>query len=162
VPTIRQVLVVRLTEPIAVVLVAQVDRAADGACVRVEQELRRIEAVSRPRLVRAVDAEAIELPGVDAGDVRGPGLGGALDDRDAMRFATAVGGVEQAELDGRRVRAVDRDVHSGAIAGCAERIGAAGARLARSRDAVPEGRGHIIILPNGGDLAETAGFGVRG
>ena len=49
-----------------------VDRALDRLRVRVDEELRRVEAVARGRVVGAVHAVAVALPGADAGQVAVP------------------------------------------------------------------------------------------
>ena len=52
-----------------------VDLSFDGACVRVEQQLRRVAAMAVCRIVRSMDAEAVPLAGLDAVQVAVPAIG---------------------------------------------------------------------------------------
>ena len=59
------------------------DRAFDRLRVRIDQELVRVEAAARRRVVRAVHAIAVQLARADVRQVAVPVEGGALDERDA-------------------------------------------------------------------------------
>jgi hypothetical protein len=89
-------------------------RAGVGARVRIEQQLVRIEAVAAVRLVRAVDAIAVERAGPDVGQVAVPDLVGELGQRDPLELLLAAG-VEEADLDLRRVRREEREVDALAV-----------------------------------------------
>src|SRR5262249_62009352 len=77
--------------------------AIDRAGVRVEQELRGIEAMPGRRLVRSGHTIAVPQAGARLRQVAVPDLGVALLEPGAGDFAVAVGPVEETEVDARRV-----------------------------------------------------------
>ena len=87
-------------------------RPLDRLRIRVDQQLVRVEAVARSRLVGAVDAIPVALPGTDAAHVAVPVERGALGQLDPR---LAVGLVEQAELDALRVLGEEREVRAFAV-----------------------------------------------
>jgi hypothetical protein len=81
----------------------------DRLGVRIDEQLVRVEAVALVGRVGAVDAEAVALPGPDAGQVAVPLQDGALGERDALLVVVVV---EQAQLDALAVLAEDREVRA--------------------------------------------------
>ena len=86
--------------------------AVDHLGVGVEQQLRGVEAMAVLGRVRAVDAEAVALPGADAGEVAVPVEGRALRQLEAALGAV---GVEQAQLDALRVLGEHGEVRTRAV-----------------------------------------------
>ena len=84
-------------------------RPLDRLRVGVDQQLVRVEAVTRARIVRTVDAVPVALPGPDAGNVAMPVERRALGQLDTP---LAIVVVEQAELDALRVLREERKVRS--------------------------------------------------
>ena len=80
--------------------------------VRIDQQLRGVEAPPVSRVVRAVDAVAVPLPGPDAGQVAVPVERRPLVDVDALLAAVLV---EQAELDALGVLREEREVRAAAV-----------------------------------------------
>ncbi len=111
---------------------APVDLAGDGARVGVEDDLRRVEAVPLPRLVRPVDAVSVELPRRHPGHVPVEDVRAALGQRQRLALDRARGLVEEAEVDPRGVLGEEREVDAVPVVGGAEREGS-------SR---PDARGH--------------------
>src|SRR5581483_2076904 len=105
--------------------VAPADRPGDRLRVRVEEELRGIEAMPVRRRVRAVDAIAVELPRTDVRQARVPHELVLLDERNARLLGRVVGR-EEADLDARRVLGEDREVDTLAIPARAEGVGPSG------------------------------------
>ena len=105
----------RAADRVAEGLVRWLDGAADRLRVRVEEELPGVEPVTLLRLVGAVDAEAVELPGPGVGQVRVPDEIGALAERDRFRGDGVARPVEETEVHARRVLGEDREVHASAV-----------------------------------------------
>ena len=82
----------------------------------------RIEAVPGCRLIRSVDAKAVELAGLQIGKVAVPDLVGPLGQRDPLGFLDRARRIEQAQLDLRRMFREEGEVDARAVPGCAERI----------------------------------------
>src|SRR5262249_27295762 len=148
-------------------LVVPFDLAFDGARVRIEEELGRVEAVALRRLPRAVDAIAVAEPRPHSGQVDVPDLTCLFGHRNA-RLSSVL--VEHAELHAARVLGEEREVDAGAIPGGAGRIGMAGLgtsrahrrgsfstadgrRLARNRRAIDRGNGWRWMSPSGAGRA---------
>ncbi len=91
---------------------AERDRPLDRLGVRVDQELRRVEAVAVAGVVRPVDAVAVALARSDARHVAVPVEGRALGQLDPCLDVPLV---EQAELDPLRVLREDREVRAAAV-----------------------------------------------
>ena len=106
-------------EGIAELRVGDLRGTDDGARVRVEEQLVRIEAMARVRLVRAVHAIAVELARAHLRQTAVPDEVGALAQREAAHLALA-GLVEEAQLELLGVLRVDREIHSLAVPGRAE------------------------------------------
>ncbi len=102
----------------------------EAARVRIEQQLVGVEAMTLRRLVRAVYAIAVELPGREARHVAVPDEVGALAQREACVLAPAAR-VEQAQLDAFGVAREEREIDPGAIPGRAQRVGRSGPELQR-------------------------------
>src|SRR6266511_2608282 len=98
---------------------------AQGACdrtgVRIEQQLFRVEAHAGLRIVRPVNAIAIEQPRSRVGEVTMPDLIGLLAQRNAFELAPALG-IEQAELNVLRMLREKPEIDALAVPGGAERI----------------------------------------
>ncbi len=120
-------------------VVRPVDDAVDRLRVRVDQQLVGVEAVAVGGCVGTVHAEAVALPGPDAGQVAMPverPPGGDLDP------GLGAGVVEQAQLDCLGVLGEQREVGPGSVPRCAERERPPGPDL-----------GHLIKAPDiGGSL----------
>ena len=97
-----------------------VDRPIDRLRVRVDQELRRVEAPAGLRIVGAVDAVAVTLAGADPREVAVPVERGALAELDAFLDAALA---EEAQLDALRVLREQGEVRPVAIPLRTEREG---------------------------------------
>ena len=97
------------------------DGAVDPARIRVEQQLVGVEPMALARRVRALHAKAIALTRAQIGKVAVPDEVGAVGQPDALLPGTLR--VEEAQLDGAGVLAVDRDVDPLAIPRQPQRIG---------------------------------------
>ena len=84
---------------VAVHRIVPAHRPGDGPGVGVEDELGGIEAEALLRLVGAVDAVPVQLPGTGIGQIAVPNLIGLLSQRDELRLIRLMRGIEQAELD---------------------------------------------------------------
>ena len=78
-----------------------VDTAGQRPRVRVDEQLRRVEAMSGFRLPRTIDPIAIALTGTDTRQITMPDVGRYLAQRHALLVLACF--VEQAELDPSRV-----------------------------------------------------------
>src|SRR5581483_8755086 len=130
--------------------------------VRIEEELRAVEAVPRARVVRPVDPKAVPPSRARLGQIAMPHLVGALLERDARPLVVAVRPVEEAELDAGRALGEEREVDARAVPGRAERIGLAGpdphARaIERLSLARPARRPHRHPSPSGAQIATESG-----
>ena len=87
------------------------------------------------RIVRTVDAIAVELTGAHVGQIAVPDVIGALTHADLERLDGVRFAMKQTEVDAGRILGKDREVDTLAVPGCSERIGLAGpdAHLAFSR-----------------------------
>ncbi len=117
----RQVLA-PAADAIAEMRVGPAQRTLDHACVRIEQQLVRVEAMAALGRVRAVHAIAVEQAGPRFGQVAVPDEVGALRHVDPLDLAPALR-VEQAKLDALGVLGIQREVDAGAVPGRAERRG---------------------------------------
>ena len=102
--------------------VGPVDRAGDRLGIRIEQELRAVEAHAALRIVRAVNAIAVKLPGPHVRQKQMPDLVGVLGHRDADVLLRRLGAIEQAKIHRRRILREDREVHAVAHPRGAKRI----------------------------------------
>ena len=84
--------------------------------VGIEQQLMMIEPVAFPRVVRSIDAIAVELARSDVGQVAVPHLVRVLGQHDALQLALAAG-IEQAEFDLFGIGAEQREVGAPSIEG---------------------------------------------
>src|SRR3954466_7860951 len=84
------------------------------ACVRIEEQLVRIEAMPFLGLVRPVDAKTVDLAGTNAGQVAMPDFAAVLGQLDA-RHLGLTGWIEQAKLDARSVGGEEREVDAFAV-----------------------------------------------
>ncbi len=101
---------------------APVDLVGDGARVGIEEDLPGVEAEPAPRLVRAVHAEAVELPRCEPGHEAVEHVGGELGQGQRLALGDAGGPVEQADVDPARVLGEDGEVDAGAVVRRAERV----------------------------------------
>ncbi len=97
--------------------------AADGLGERVENELVRVEAVTLLRLVGSVDPVAVELSGLEVGQVGVPDLIGLFAQVDALRLHRRLGRIEQAQFHFGGVLGEKREVNSLSVPRCAQRNG---------------------------------------
>ena len=123
--------------------VAPPDRARDRLRVRVDQQLGGVEAIAVLRIVRSVDAIAVELSGAHVGQIAVPDLIGALAQSDRVRFDVVVFVLEQAELDAGRVLGEDREVDALAVPCGTERI-----RLAGPDAHVFSSGSEVVVIPS--------------
>ena len=79
------------------------ERPIERPRIRIDEQLRGIEAVTRARVVRAVRPQAVAIARRDAADEAVKHVAGAFRQRDPLDLALAAR-VEQAELDRGRVR----------------------------------------------------------
>ena len=97
--------------------------AADGLGEGIENELVRIEAVTLLRLIGSVDPVAVELSGLDVGQVGVPDLIGLFAQADALRLRRRLGRIEQAQFHFGGVLGEEREVNSLPVPRCAQRKG---------------------------------------
>jgi hypothetical protein len=103
-----------------------VDLAADGARVRIDQQLRRIAAVSLSGIPGAVHAESVALAGADAAQVAVPAERGPLLEVETGLTALLI---EEAQLDAVGDLREDREARAVSVPRRAQRE-----RLPRSND----------------------------
>ena len=103
--------------------VVPADRTADDLRVGIHDELVGVESMTGVRRVRTVHAIAVELPGMDVGQVAVPDHVGLLGQRDGQGFDLGVDRVEEAQLHAGRVLGKNREIDPDAVPGCAEGIG---------------------------------------
>ena len=113
-----------VADAIAPHFVAPARLPGDSLGVRIEQDLVLVEAVSFGRIVGPIDAETVGLTGQNVGQVGVPDHVGLFGDLDAVRFALALGRIEQAQLHARGMLRVEGEVRSTAVPGGAQWIGA--------------------------------------
>jgi hypothetical protein len=75
--------------------IAPANRSGDGAGIRVEQQLRRIEPVACLRSPGSVHPVPVQLTGLHVGQVSVPDHAGTLPDRDPQRLTGVVGALEE-------------------------------------------------------------------
>jgi hypothetical protein len=102
--------------------VAPLDRPRDRLRVRVDEELRGVEAVALVRVVRPMHAVAVVLAGAHVGQVAVPHLVGALRHADLVRLLRVVRVVEEAQLHPRRVLREEGEVDAFAVPRRAEGV----------------------------------------
>ena len=134
-PVERQVLLL-VAGAVAEMRIGPGEMAAELLAVGIDQQLVRIEAVARFRRVGPVHAIAVELARRDVGEIDVPDVLGALRQRDALDFASAVA-VEQAKLDLGGVGGEQGEVGAAAVPIRAQRIG----RASRNVPVRPQERG---------------------
>ena len=91
-----------------------VDLAGDRTRVRICQQLRSVEAPPTVRIVQPVRADGVERAGLEPGSVAMPDVRRLLDEWDAPDLPLGLVGIEEADFDALRVRAIieERDVTS--------------------------------------------------
>src|SRR5262249_29215716 len=99
--------------------------SAEGAGIRVDQQLRGVEAVTLAGRPGSLHAVAVELSRSHVGEVGVPHEAVPLGERDARRFVRVVCPVEEAELHAGGVLREEREVHALAVPRGAERVRAA-------------------------------------
>jgi hypothetical protein len=95
--------------------IAPLDRPGDRLRVRIDEELRGVEALPLGRGVRSVDAVAVVLSRAHVGQIAVPDLVGALHHRNLLALDGVVGPLEQTELDRRRLLGEERKVDPFAV-----------------------------------------------
>ena len=143
------------TDAVAEQRVVPLDRAVDALRIRIDQQLGRVEPMPSPRLVGAVDAIAVPLPGAPIGQVRVPDEVGLLDEADALLLAAVV--VEEAEVDRIGVLGEDREVDAGPVPGRSERVRVAAPDPQRHDGAAEPGAGVWAIGLTGEGYPPPAG-----
>ena len=113
--------------------VVPADVATDGPGVRVQEQLRRVEAEAAGRVERAVDPEAVCDARPEVGQVAVEDAVGPLRQLDPGRLAVLVRRVEQAQLRPLGGLAEQRDVDAPAVPCRPEREGAPGPDPRRHR-----------------------------
>src|SRR6185437_4806135 len=99
----------------------ELERPVDLARERIDEQLRWIEAMAARRVPRAVRAQPVARAGSDAPDMAVEYVAAALRQADARGFSLTLG-VEQAELDGVRVRRPHGDIDASGVRNDAERL----------------------------------------
>ena len=97
--------------------VAPLHGARERARVRVDQKLRRVEAVPRRGVIRPMHPVPVALAGARVGKVHVPDMVAPLAHRDPRDLLTAVGPVEEAELDALGVLREEGKVDAATIPG---------------------------------------------
>src|SRR5262249_6929651 len=103
--------------------VAPANRAGYCLGVRVDQQLRRIEAIADWRIVRAVHTIPIELARPNVGEIAMPDLIGALAQADLVGLDPVVFAVEETQLHRRRVLGEEGEVATLAVPRGSEWVG---------------------------------------
>jgi hypothetical protein len=106
--------------------VVPLDVAGDGLGVGVEDDLVGVEAVAVPGVVGPVDAVAVNLSGLDVGEVAVPDHVGLLAEYDTGGFFGLADRVKKTEFDLGGVLGEDREVGSGPVPGRALGVGPSG------------------------------------
>ena len=101
--------------------IAPANRVAHGLRIRIDQQLRRIEAMPFARRVWSVHAIAVQLTGTRVGQIAVPHLIAALGHRNAPHLVRIVRALEEAQIDARPVLREEREVDALTIPMCAER-----------------------------------------
>ena len=96
-------------------LVRPLQRPPDRLRIGIEQELRGIEAQPGVRIVRSVHTIAVELSGLDVGQVQVPGAVRSLPNPHAGLVLARC--IEQAQLDRFRAFGEQREIDAAAVAG---------------------------------------------
>ncbi len=104
--------------------VVPLDVAGDGLGVGIEEEFVGVETQALFGLVRALDAVAVELAGLQLGEEAVPDVVGAFGEPDAVRLGPPEI-VEEAQLDAGGVFGKEREVDAVAAPRRAERVGLA-------------------------------------
>ena len=120
--TVERKIGARRTDAVAEMHVAPDDRAHDHRRVRIEQQLVMVEAVAARRIVRSINAVAVEQTGPRVGQVAVPDRIGVFRERDALDFAPSAG-IEKAQIDLFGVLRKQREVYAGAVPSGSQRIG---------------------------------------
>jgi hypothetical protein len=76
--------------------------AVNGSRVGIEQQLRKVKAVSLFRSIRSVSADAVELTRFDARHKALPDAIGVIMERDAFGFSISIALIKKADLNSRR------------------------------------------------------------
>ena len=111
---VGQEVAARRADPVAESASCHADVAVQRLGVGVDQQLVRVEAVAVLRVVGAVDAVAVELPGPHVGQIAVPDLVGVFGQRDAVGLAPALL-VEEAQLDLGGIGGEQREIDAAAI-----------------------------------------------
>ena len=151
----RQVFAGR-ADAVAEMGVRPAERSEQRLGVGVDQQLVGIEAVAGGRLVRAVDAVAVERAGTRFRQVAVPDLVGIFRQRHPVDLAGA-GLVEQAQLDLGRIGREQGEIDAEAVPGGAQRVGPAGPdhRARRARRLHGRSPGNVGRRMERGDSAVT-------
>src|SRR5262245_21985849 len=97
--------------------IARFERACECLCIRIEQQLVRVEPMALHGLIRAMNTVAVKLSRPCSSEVAVPDVFGAFRQRKSFSLAS-VAGVEQAELDLLGMRRKDCEICSFAIERC--------------------------------------------
>ncbi len=116
----RQV-AVGVAQLVAEQLVRPLQGPADRLRIGIEQQLRGVEAQPGMRVVRSVHAIAVELAGLDVGQIHVPGPVRSLADPDARLVLARR--VEQAQLDRFRAFREQREIDAAPVTGRPSREG---------------------------------------
>src|SRR5689334_9173710 len=115
-------ILIRVAQLVREERVAPLQRASDGAGVRVEEELGRVEAVALIRVIRAMHAISIQLTGPHVREIAVPDLIGAIANLNVLGLRGVVGATEQAQLYTRRALREEREVDTHAVPRCSEGV----------------------------------------
>ena len=129
---VRGQILARIADPVAEERLVPAHGAIDRLGIGIEQELRGIEAMALFGLPGPFHAIPVEEPRPGLGQIGVPDVVRLLGQAHAPLLARGIDGVEEAELDPRRVLAEQREVHAGAVPGRAQGIGRAGLDAQRS------------------------------
>jgi hypothetical protein len=90
--------------------------------IGIEQHLVGIKAMAVLRIVRTMDPVAVELAGLQIGEVAVPDHVCRFGQADLVRLLFRVGGVEQAQFHLRRMFGKDREIHTRAVPRSTQRV----------------------------------------
>ncbi len=107
----------RIVQLVAEHLVGPAPLASDRLGVRIEKDFVRIEPMPFGRLIRSMNAVAVDLSRQHVRKIGVPDHVGLFAEVDALRFLLGVGTVEQAKLNLRRVLGIEGEIGPASVPG---------------------------------------------
>src|SRR5258708_3525032 len=101
--------------------VAPNEPSGETLCIRIDQQLVRIEAKAAFRFIRAVHPVAVDMARHDVVEIAVPDVLGPLGERNPFKLAPALA-VEQTKLDFLRICGKQREIGSAPVPTGSERV----------------------------------------